>query len=146
MAQPGWLQHYASALENLSPDRLNDLEQYLADDLQFSDPFNHLHTRDAFIALMDDMYARLDEVGFKVHSVIEQQQQGYLYWTYSASSSVTGRFSIQGVSRVEVNEAGKIRLHEDYWDGSRLMQTLPLLGRVVAWVRRKLACPGQIHV
>lgn len=142
MAQPGWLQHYAAALENLSPDRLNDLEQYLADDLQFSDPFNCLHSKKSFIVLMEDMYARLDNVEFDVHSILEHERQGYLHWTYSASSSVTGRFSIQGVSRVEVNEAGQITLHEDYWDGSQLMQTLPLLGRVVAWVRRKLACPG----
>ncbi|MFW1677131.1 nuclear transport factor 2 family protein [Pontibacter sp. JAM-7] len=140
--QDNWLQHYADLLQTLSVANLQELREIAAEGICFRDPFNDIRNRDDYIALMADMFDRLDQVEFDVHQVVQQENQGYLFWTFSATSRLTGQVSVQGTSRVETNAAGLICLHEDYWDGSRLMQTLPVIGRIIAWLRHKLACPA----
>lgn len=134
-----WLSEYAQQLSNLTPDNLDLLYPLLAENLEFRDPFNHTFTRDSFIAILEDMYQKLDQVNFDVHAQLQNGNEGVLYWTFSATSKMTGRFEFVGSSRVVLGKEGKIELHHDYWDGSELMQRLPLLGRVIRKLRQKMS-------
>ena len=131
---------YASVLQQLSPDSLNCLAVCLADDVRFIDPFNDLYGRDNFIAVMAEMYEKLDDVRFEV---LEQQasgRSGYLFWRFHCQSRLTGKFSTEGCSRIKFDEQGLVELHHDLWDASALMQKFPVLGRVIRTIRNKAAC------
>jgi hypothetical protein len=134
-----WLADYVAVLENLSSENLNSLCNITAEGFSFKDPFNHTHTQADFIAIMEDMFQRLSLVRFQVHSSVQQGQHAFIYWTFYGDSSFTAEFSFEGVSRIEANDSGKVMLHHDFWDGSELMEKLPLLGAVIRKLRKKLS-------
>lgn len=133
-----WLQGYSSALAGLHAENLHALDNYLDAGIEFKDPFNHSFSQAEFIAILEDMFTRLQAVSFDIHNQLQHGNQGMIHWTFCASSKVTGRIEFQGMSRIVANDQGKIVLHHDYWDGSVLMQKLPVLGLVIAKVRKKL--------
>ncbi len=137
------LARYAQALSELTPDRVSELAALLNEQAAFSDPFNRVTGRATFLRIFEDMYSRLEDVSFDVHRIANTPEGGFIYWTFSGHSRLTGTLSIDGVSRIELDDAGKVRVHEDYWDASLLFERLPLLGRIIARIRRKLALPGQ---
>ena len=134
-----WLAQYVQVLEQLSPDNLDRLNAVTAEQIEFKDPFNHTTTRTELIALMADMFAKLNEVHFDVHQASGSGQQGMLYWTFSGHSKLTGRVEIKGMSQIVADQSGRVILHHDFWDGSEMMQKVPWLGALIGWLRSKFA-------
>jgi hypothetical protein len=134
-----WLIKYIEVLENLNPENTDKLLGVLAPSVNFKDPFNNTYTRAEFISIMQDMFNKLSLVRFEVHQSIQEQDVAFIHWTFHGASKVTGDFSFEGTSVLKVDEVGKVIQHHDYWDGSALMQKVPLLGRVIYWLRHKLA-------
>lgn len=134
-----WLADYVEVLENLSSDNLGSLRNITSEAFSFRDPFNHTHNQADFIAIMQDMFQRLSSVRFQVHRCVQQDHDAFIYWTFYADSRFTGAFSFEGVSRIEASDSGKIILHHDFWDGSELMEKIPVLGAIIRKVRRKFA-------
>jgi len=133
------LNNYAASLEQLTPDNVTELGELVADDIVFSDPFNRLEGKTAFLGVMGEMFQQLNNVRFEL---LESQIEGrtaYLYWRFSADSSLTGAFATEGTSRICFNDAGQVNNHQDFWDASLLMQQFPLLGRVIGYIRRRAA-------
>jgi hypothetical protein len=62
---------------------------------------------------------------------------GMLHWTFTAHSGLTGPIRFQGMSRVCFDTDGRVVSHYDYWDGSLVMETVPVIGRLIAWLRKK---------
>lgn len=133
------LKAYLDLLQNLSPETLDRLAEYTSGEFEFKDPFNHTHSRDEFIAILEDMYRKLGEVSFTIHSVMENDSEAMIQWTFDASSKFTGPIHFQGMSHISLNDTGIVKSHIDYWDGSRLMQTLPVLGKGISYLRSKFA-------
>lgn len=135
------LARYAKALSELTPDTVNALAGLLSENAVFSDPFNRVTGRAVFLRIFEDMYGRLEDVSFEVHQLAETEQGGFIYWTFRGDSKLTGLLRIEGISRVVLDSEGRVTLHADYWDASVLLERLPLLGRVIRRIRRKLALP-----
>jgi len=133
------LNNYASCLARLQPTTISVLGGLVADDVHFSDPFNHVQGKTAFLGIMEEMFRQLSDVRFEVFECQLQGRTGYLYWRFSAASSLTGAFSAEGVSRICLNENGLVISHQDFWDASILMQEFPLLGRVIRYIRKRAA-------
>ncbi|TNE79366.1 MAG: nuclear transport factor 2 family protein [Gammaproteobacteria bacterium] len=136
------MDRYIAALQDLSPDSVADLRQLLADDVEFCDPFNRVHGADSYLALLEDMFFRLENVRFSVHESLRQGQVAYLHWTFAASSRLTGQLSFPGVTRLQLQEDGRITRHEDFWDSAALYRQLPLVGSLMRWLRRRAAHSG----
>jgi hypothetical protein len=133
-----WLQRYVDVLESLNKENLSSLDSVLAEQIDFRDPFNHTYIRSDFLALLDDMYTKLGPVNFDIHQANSEGPNGMIYWTFSASNSPFGEISFNGMSRLLTNEQGIVILHHDFWDGSELMERVPLAGAVVRFLRSKL--------
>ncbi len=133
-----WADRYASVLEGLNASNLQSLDAVLDLNVDFRDPFNHTTSRDLFKRLLEDMYAKLDHVEFKVKQVLSDKEQGMILWTFSAESRLTGQVNFDGMSHLLANEQGMVIAHHDYWDGSALMANLPVAGCVVRFLRKKL--------
>ena len=136
------LDRYIAALQHLSPDSVAELRELLADDVEFCDPFNRVQGVENYLAVLADMFSRLDNVGFSVHESSRQGQVAYLYWTFTASSRLTGQLSFPGVSRLQLQADGRIALHEDFWDSAALYGKLPLVGGLIRWLRKRAAHNG----
>lgn len=133
------LDNYATALTQLKPENVSALSQLVADDMHFSDPFNSLYGKADFLGVMAEMFEQLDDVSFELMDSQIEANSGYLYWRFSASSSLTGQFSAEGCSRICFNEQWLVSSHQDFWDASLLMQQFPLLGRVIRMIRKRAA-------
>ena len=131
------LDYYATALTQLKPGSIEALGELVADDVHFRDPFNCLDGKANFIGVMAEMFEQLDEVRFDLLEAQIQGNIGYLYWRFSATSSLTGAFVTEGSSRICFNDQWLVNSHLDFWDASLLMQQFPLLGRVVGMIRKK---------
>ena len=133
-----WSSKYVQVLENLSAKNLQSLGDVTAHSVCFVDPFNDTRTQLAFISIMQDMFTQLSSVKFVVHTAVQQDDTAFIYWTFHADSRFTGPFDFQGTSLLKANEEGKVVLHHDFWDGSILMQKVPVLGSIIKRLRIKL--------
>lgn len=136
------LSAYAEVLGSLHAHNLESLNAHLAENAEFADPFHRVYGRHAFMAIMDDMFKRLDDVRFDIHQVTPHpfpMRGGFLHWTFTANSNLTGRFSFNGVSRIEINDSGLVALHEDYWDSAELYRRIPVIKGVFNWLRKRTA-------
>ncbi len=131
------LTEYAECLVTLTPSRLDTLAEHCDDNVEFIDPFNHSHGIDELTRVMGDMFAKLDDVRFVVNDIALNDEGGYLYWSYSADSTLTGQFEVDGVSLIRLNSEGKVLFHQDIWDASVLMEQLPVVGKGIRMVRRR---------
>lgn len=134
-----WLTNYITVLESLSSADLPRLRACISEDIKFKDPFNDTSTQDEFIAIMDDMYSRLDKVHFKVHSSAEYEHEAFIEWTFYGESKLTGTFSFVGTSKLISDQSGKVTHHFDYWDGSALMEKIPLIGFFIRQLRGRFS-------
>ncbi|MBV1788172.1 nuclear transport factor 2 family protein [Marinobacterium sp. D7] len=131
------LKQYADLLETLTPDNLDAMQQLLADDVEFKDPFNHTSGKAGYREVMVDMFANLDDIQFRVKQIDPTPTGGYLIWEFSAYSTITKAIRAEGVSHILIDAEGKITRHYDYWDGSRIMDGMPVIGCIVRWVRKR---------
>lgn len=138
------LQDYARVLNQLRGGNIDTLAVWLDDEVRFIDPFNDLTGKPAFIGVMTEMFDKLDSVRFEVHEQMQHGLQGWLYWRFSASSRLTGAFSVEGASRIRFSNTGRVVLHHDFWDASLMLQQFPLLGRVIAQIRKRAAFTDQV--
>lgn len=137
------LNRYATRMTQLRPENMNELGESVADDIRFTDPFNQIQGKTAFLGVMDEMFRQLNDVRFELFESQIQGRTAYLYWRFSADSSLTGAFSTEGTSRICFNAAGQVISHQDFWDASLLMQQFPLLGRVIGYIRRRAAYKAE---
>lgn len=133
------LHYYATALTQLKPESVLALGELVSEDMHFSDPFNSLHGKADFVGVMTEMFEQLDEIRFDLLESQIEGNTGYLYWRFSATSSLTGEFSTEGCSRICFNDEWLVSSHQDFWDASVLMQQFPLLGRVISLIRSRAA-------
>jgi predicted ester cyclase len=144
------LQGYINFLESLSPDNVEQLYEYVAEGIVFSDPFNKISGSKAYVDLLKDMFEKLDDVQFTVYESLYQEKDqlsgnlennntAYLYWNFSANSGATGKLNFDGSSRLVFNQDGKISSHQDFWDGLAVFQKIPILGAVLRIIKNKVS-------
>ena len=105
---------YRAYLEALTPQSLEQLADYVAADVRFTDPFNDVRGADAMRRVLSHMFDTVGPVAFRV--------------------------SHMGMSTIRFNADGLVSEHADYWDGaSALYEKLPVIGTMLAWIRRRLA-------
>ena len=135
---------YARAAEALTMESVERLSHFYASDCRFSDPFQTVQGRKAMAQVYRSMFNHLESPRFLTVRPLGQPQdtanEVVLGWDFEfALGKSKPRQSIAGCSRLIFNAQGEIQEHVDYWDASLLMQGLPVVGGVIAWIRRKIA-------
>lgn len=138
---------FVRAAENLTIDSVEVLASFYAEDCRFTDPFQTVHSRTAVAKVYRSMFTHLVTPRFTHVRVLGQPATGVseilLGWDFEfALGKDRPRQSIPGCSLLRLNTQGEIQEHVDYWDASLLMQGLPIIGRVIRWVRQKI---GSAH-
>ena len=125
--------------ETLAPESLPAIAEVYAGDVHFRDPFNDFRGREPLREILSGMFDKLESPTFKVLQVIEQGADAVLVWHFDFRARGEA-WRIHGVSRVKLDETGRVAVHHDYWDAAgELYAKLPLIGPVVRWLGRRFA-------
>lgn len=107
----------------------------------FKDPFNEVKGIRAVHTVFQHMYEMLDSPRFVIKEYLGDADTAYVRWDFIfhfKGDTKENRF--EGVSRVQMNAAGKIISHIDFWDAAEhVYEKIPLLGSILRFVKRKIA-------
>jgi len=130
------------AFSTFNPHGKGGLFFLCSENAVFTDPFQTVTGRPAIRGVYATMFDNLDAPRFKNVRILASpgNAQLMLRWTFEFALRRQGvRQSIDGASLLEFDAQGLVTRHTDFWDASRLMQGLPLIGPLIGWVRRKIA-------
>ncbi len=132
---------YAAYFERVSLDNLNELRDLCAPDVRFRDPFNDVRGHDQIVRVFAKMHEDLAEPTFEVIDTAVSGSNSYIRWVFRFKNKKNGApFSIDGMTEVHFDDAGRVTAHLDHWDvASQLYERVPVLGTVLRAIRRRLA-------
>jgi steroid delta-isomerase len=135
---------FMAAAEELTADTVDRLADFYALDCEFQDPFQTVRGRPAVSKIYRDMLRQLDRPAFTQVQILgstltDQTSRFIIGWQFEFALRGGGnRHAVAGCSMLEIDSEGRIASHIDYWDASRLMQVLPIVGPLIRWLRRKI--------
>lgn len=131
---------YLALFEEITPDRLAELDALVAPDVVFRDPFNHVSGRAAMRRIFARMFEALREPRFVIAHAALAGHVGLVSWRLSARAHRNDDpIAIVGMSEVHFDEAGRVTAHLDHWDAAgQVYARLPVLGFVLRRLARRL--------
>lgn len=137
-----WLDNFVDTYQQLSIDNLDLLANVYHQNIVFIDPMHQLTGFDSLKCYFDKLYQQLSYCQFKIEQVIVQDNEAAIYWqmSYQHPRLNSGSLvSVQGSSHLK-GEGDKVIYHRDYIDlGAMLYEQLPLLGRIIRWLKVRAA-------
>ena len=132
---------YIDFFENLTPEDLPRFEQVFAADARFRDPFNDARGVEAVRRVFEKMFADVDDHHFRVLDHAVDGNRAYLNWEFRITPRGKKQaLTILGMCTVDFRDDGKVTAHIDHYDAaSQLYESLPLIGSLMRFVRRKIA-------
>jgi steroid Delta-isomerase len=133
---------YARFFEELTPERLRDLDTFFAPDARFRDPFNDVRGVSAIRAVFEHMYRVCPEPRFRVLERARDGHTAFCRWHFTDGPAGGRRMAlnVDGVSRVVFDADGRVTEHVDYWDPcANLYERIPVMGTVLRLLRRRLS-------
>ena len=137
-----FLRRFATEFAALDAVNLARLGELYSDDVLFRDPLHEVRGLPALQRYFAEMYANVGRLDFDFHSFDQVcDGEGYLRWTmHFRHPRLRGGapISVDGCSHLLWWD--KVYQHRDYFDaGAMLYEHLPLMGGVIAWLKRRLA-------
>lgn len=139
---PLWLEKFVDIYQKLNTDNLTLLSSIYHDDITFMDPVHKVEGLVDLHKYFEGLYTNLSHCDFVIHDVIFNDKHAAIYWemTYKHAKLNRGEeVAVSGTSRITgVND--KVIFHRDYLDlGVMLYEQLPVIGRVIKWIKTKAA-------
>ena len=135
---------YCKFLENLTLNNLKNLNQFVDQDIFFTDPFHQTKGVNKYIAILKTMFKTFDQIDFETRKIFFNASNSTDFASFNWTLKMRHRKStkpvrIDGMTLVEVSQQGLITRHEDYWDpSSSIYCIIPLLGSALDFVRRRI--------
>ena len=137
---PIWLEKFVTVYQALSIDNLECLSSIYHQNITFIDPIHRIEGYCALKAYFQSMYENLSQCNFVINNVITHSNQAAIYWqmTYVHPKLNKGRpVTVSGSSHIK-GENDLVIFHRDYLDiGNMLYEQLPVIGKLVKWVKAK---------
>ncbi|GGD11542.1 nuclear transport factor 2 family protein [Halopseudomonas salina] len=134
---------FAQIFASLDKTNLSRVGEIYTPDVHFTDPLHEVHGLRAMQAYFGELYANVEDLQFEFHqcqSVTEGQ--GLLRWTMTYRHprlAGGGPISVEGCSCIYFRDDLVYR-HIDYFDaGALLYEHVPLLGKIIRWLKGRLA-------
>lgn len=139
---PTWLNNFVENYQNLSVNNLQLLANIYHQDVTFIDPLHHVEGFNDLLKYFRGLYENLSQCDFVIHDVIVEGDQAAIYWhmAYKHNKLNHGKeVFVSGTSRI-TGEGDKVIYHRDYLDlGTMLYEQLPIIGRLIQWIKAKAA-------
>ncbi|MEM7467328.1 MAG: nuclear transport factor 2 family protein [Pseudomonadota bacterium] len=137
------LERYVDFMESVARFDLTSLEEFIAQDVHFVDPFNDTHGLEHYRRIIKDMVAQLDGLAIDVlESAMVSPNRALIRWRLSGRLSAfkDRPWEVTGCSSVAFDDDGKVNEHLDYWDSAgQLYEKFPLVGSLMRYLRHKLS-------
>lgn len=138
-----FLHTFARRFAELDSRSLHRLGELYSTDALFVDPLHEIRGLAAMQHYFGELYANVRDLRFDFYGFDRVREgEGYLRWTmsYRHPRLAHGRLiRVEGCSHL-LWQDGKVYRHRDYFDaGALLYEHLPLMGRIIAWLKRRLA-------
>lgn len=113
-----------------------------AENLFFNDTLHTLEDRQKLLDYLSRTGERLQDMQVSVLGWSQQGDDLFVRWLMQTDFRLAGRdrrVRTVGMTHLRFNEAGKIVLHQDFWDSSQgLYEHVPILGGMIRWIRAQL--------
>ncbi len=137
------LARLAAFYESLSPAALDRLGELYAPSARFIDPFNDVTGLQPLRRVFEHMFETLEAPRFVVVDAQAGARSGFLLWTFHFRRGNGRDQQILGSTHLRFDDEGRVLLHHDHWDAAgQLYETLPVLGMLMRWLRRRLSASG----
>lgn len=137
-----FLRQFAHEFAAIDKDSLHRLDELYSDDVLFTDPLHEIQGLDNMRLYFSELYANVSNLRFDFYAFDQVREgKGYLRWTMSFCHPRLndGRMiRVKGCSHLLWSD--KVYQHQDFFDaGALLYEHLPIMGRAIAWLKRRLA-------
>ncbi len=134
---------FSGVYENFDDNTLEQrVKDAYAETFYFNDTLVTLSTRKELTAYLVKSGERTNYIRTRILDVARSGDDVYVRWQLEMSFDVMGSARTSntvGMTHLRFNEHGKIVLHQDFWDSAGgFYQTLPVVGRLISWVRNGL--------
>lgn len=128
--------------QKLDAQSASFLPTIYADKIIFIDPVSQHNGIDAVIKYFDNLLSNTTNCTFDITRVSSSNDVTYVTWImhFSHPKLASNKLiSVHGITELQI-EHNKIVYHRDYYDmGEMLYENVPLLGRIVRWLKQRLA-------
>ncbi|MEX2311791.1 MAG: nuclear transport factor 2 family protein [Rhodospirillales bacterium] len=130
---------YRRYLENLSPETLAVLGDYVSPDVRFKDPFNDVRGVEAMRRVFLHLFENISAIRFTVKHMATDGNVCLMDWRFEGQ--LRGKpWSFDGASVVSFRADGLVSEHIDHWDAARdFYEHLPFIGWLLGRLRGRLA-------
>ncbi len=136
------LDDFLAVYNRLTIDNLDLLDRIYSADIEFCDPAHEIRGLEALRRYFAELYRNVDSIGFSFNRRHRVDSEAYLSWRMSFRHPKLARgrtIEVDGLSYLQFDDTGKVSYHRDYFDlGAMLYEHLPLLGRLVKTIKRRL--------
>lgn len=135
------VQAYVGFLEEISPNTLPRLNEHCTQDVRFRDPFNDVTGIADYQAVVEKMFREVEKPRFKVAHWSVSGHVAYLRWDFTFTTRKgSNHWSIEGMSEVHLDSAGRVAAHLDHWDsGEQFYARLPIMKHIIHFVRNRVS-------
>ncbi|MDX2225174.1 MAG: nuclear transport factor 2 family protein [Rhodospirillaceae bacterium] len=133
---------YIAFYEGLSRASVVALDTVAADDIVFTDPFNQVHGRDRYAALLLKMFDAVPDIRFAVSHRAFAGDTCFIRWRSAGTLKALGGapWVVEGMSELRFAPDGRVREHIDHWDAAaQFYERLPVIGAVLRLIRRRVS-------
>jgi hypothetical protein len=133
------LDNYIAFFEQMRTENLAQLPGFFTEQAHFKDPFNDVRGIERISIVFQHMFETLTAPKFVVEETVMGSDAAYIKWQFTGQLK-SKPLTLVGVSRVVFDDHGLVSEHIDYWDASeQFYMTLPILGRILRFIRDKVA-------
>ena len=122
------VKNYINLFSNLKPENIDEFNDLVSNDIIFKDPFNDVIGVNALKKIFYHMFEKVREPKFRILDYSIKKQRVFLKWkmTFIAFESLQ---TIEGMSELLLDDAGKVAFHIDYWDSlNGIYVKIPFIG------------------
>ena len=135
-----WLIKFVDIYQRLSVDNLHLLAELYHQNITFIDPMHKLTGFEQLAHYFDGLYQQLSYCEFSIEQVIAEENEAAIYWNMSYQHprlNAGNVVHVQGSSHIR-GDGDKVIFHRDYIDlGAMLYEQVPLLGRIIRFLKKK---------
>jgi hypothetical protein len=132
---------YQAFFETLTDETVEDLRILATPYVRYRDPTMDSKGIDAVTASMHKWFRDLEGIKFVVTGHAVNGLVLYSQWimTFRIRKLPKRLWELEGLSKITFNENGKISDQIDYWDTSPILESVPILGKIVTLLKRFLS-------
>ena len=138
------LELFIKFLESIgTPGSAKAASELYSENIHFSDALILTKDKQVIVKHFSDLEAAGNQVKVTMHQKLISGNDIFLVWSMEARFTPIRREMISdslGVTHLRFDEAGKVILHQDFWDSTEgFFRHIPVLGSVVNSVKRRVA-------